>query len=179
MGWSKVSLPAKIVVIGAGSASFGENTLSALMRSPGLRGCQLALVDRSPAALDIVSRLAARLNREWDCQMQLSAHLHHAQALEGAHFVVSAIEVGPREALWRQDYEIPLRHGVHQPYAENGGPGGFIHAARNLHPVMEVVRLMEQICPQAWFINYTNPMTRICDAVRQDQQKPDVLCLNG
>ena len=167
MGWSKVSLPAKIVVIGAGSASFGENTLSALMRSPGLRGCQLALVDRSPAALDIVSRLAARLNREWDCQMQLSAHLHHAQALEGAHFVVSAIEVGPREALWRQDYEIPLRHGVHQPYAENGGPGGFIHAARNLHPVMEVVRLMEQICPQAWFINYTNPMTRICDAVNR------------
>ena len=132
MGWSKMSVPAKIVVIGAGSASFGENTLSALMRSPRLRGCQLALVDRSPAALGIVSRLAERLNREWDCQMHLSAHPHHAEALEGAHFVVSAIEVGPREALWRQDYEIPLRHGVRQPYAENGGPGGFAHAARDL-----------------------------------------------
>lgn len=162
-----MSLPVKIVVIGAGSASFGENTLSALMRSPRLRGSHLALVDRSPTALAIVSRLAARLNQAWDCQMTLSAHRHHQEALAGAHFVVSAIEVGARESLWRQDYEIPLQYGVHQPYAENGGPGGFIHAARNLVPVMEIVRAMEQLCPQAWFINYTNPMTRICDAVNR------------
>jgi len=162
-----MTLPTKIVVIGAGSASFGENTLAALMRSQRLRGSSLALVDRNPASLDIVKRLAERLNREWDCQMTITAHAQHRQALEGAKFVVSAIEVGPREQLWKSDYEIPLQFGLHQPYAENGGPGGFAHAMRNIGPVMEIVHDMEQICPEAWFINFTNPMTRICDAVNR------------
>jgi len=67
--------------------------------------------------------------------------------------------------LWRSDFEIPLKYGVRQPYAENGGPGGFAHAARNIGPVLEIARDMEQACPQAWFINFTNPMIRICDAV--------------
>jgi alpha-galactosidase len=162
-----MTLPTKIVVIGAGSASFGENTLAALMRSQRLRGSSLALVDRNPASLDIVKRLAERLNREWDCQMSITAHAQHRQALEGAEFVVSAIEVGPREELWKSDFEIPLQFGLHQPYAENGGPGGFAHALRNIGPVMEIVHDMEQLCPEAWFINFTNPMTRICDAVNR------------
>jgi len=162
-----MSLPTKIVVIGAGSASFGENTLSALMRSPKLKGSSLALVDRNPRSLDIVYRLAQRLNREWRSDIQLSAHNHHQQALDGAQFVVSAIEVGPREELWKSDFEIPLNYGVRQPYAENGGPGGFAHAARNVLPVLEIARDMEQICPQAWFINFTNPMVRICDLVNR------------
>jgi alpha-galactosidase len=162
-----MSLPTNIVVIGAGSASFGENTLAALVRSPRLRGSRLALVDHNPQSLDIVYRLARRLNEEWQAHMQISAHTHHAPALPGADFVISAIEVGPREELWRQDYEIPLRFGVRQPYAENGGPGGFAHAARNIGPLMKIVRDMEQACPQAWLINYTNPMMRICDAVNR------------
>ena len=124
-----MALPTKIVVIGAGSASFGENTLSALLRSKKLRGSTLALVDRNAKSLDIVHRLAKRLNAEWDAQFSLSAHAHHKEALEGAEFVVSAIEVGPREELWKSDFEIPLKYGLRQPYAENGGPGGFAHAA--------------------------------------------------
>ncbi len=162
-----MTLPTKIVVIGAGSAQFGENTLSALMRSQKLRGSTIALVDRNESSLDIVKRLADRLNREWDSQMIITSHLHHREALDDAHFVASAIEVGSREGLWRTDYEIPLRYGVHQPYAENGGPAGFAHAARNIGPVMEIVRDMEQACPQAWFINFTNPMVRICEAVNR------------
>ena len=162
-----MSLPTKIVVIGAGSASFGENTLSALMRSPKLRGSTLALVDRNTDSLDIVYRLAQRLNREWKSAITLGAYVHHKDALDGADFVVSAIEVGPREQLWISDFEIPLKYGVRQPYAENGGPGGFIHAARNVLPVLEIARDMEQACPQAWFINFTNPMVRICDLVNR------------
>jgi len=162
-----MSLPTKIAVIGAGSASFGENTLAALLRSERLRGSHLALVDRNPQSLDIVQRLAECLNREWDCGFTLSAHSHHREALPGAEFVVSAIEVGARENLWRQDWEIPLKYGIRQPYAENGGPGGFAHAARNLGPVMDIVHDMEAACPEAFFINYTNPMTRICDAVNR------------
>jgi alpha-galactosidase len=162
-----MTLPTKIVVIGAGSASFGENTLSALMRSRKLRGSTLALVDRNPDTLDIVKRLAERLNREWDSGVTITAHSHHREALDGAAFVVSAIEVGAREGLWKKDFEIPLKYGIRQPYAENGGPGGFAHAARNLVPVMEIVRDMEKACPQAWFINFTNPMIRICDAINR------------
>ena len=75
--------------------------------------------------------------------------------------------MGAREGLWQKDFEIPLKYGVRQPYAENGGPGGFAHAARNLGPVMEIVGDMEKICPAAWFINFTNPMIRICDAVHR------------
>jgi alpha-galactosidase len=156
-----------ITVIGAGSASFGENTLSAIMRSKKLKGSTLRLVDRNAQSLDIVHRLANRLNKEWDSQFTITAHLHHKEALEGTNFVVSAIEVGPREELWKSDFEIPIKYGVRQPYAENGGPGGFIHAARNVMPVLEIVRDMEQACPDAWLINFTNPMVRICDLVNR------------
>ena len=116
-------LPSKIVVIGAGSASFGLNTVGSLMRSARLRGSQIALVDRNARTLDLMKRLAERMNREWDAGMVITAHTHHDEALEGAGFVVSAIEVPPREVLWRQDYELTLKYGVRQPYAENGGPG--------------------------------------------------------
>ncbi len=158
-------IPTKIVVIGAGSASFGLNTLGALMGSERLRGSHLALVDKNAETLARVERLAQRLNREWEAQMTVTAHTYHAEALDGAEFVVLSIEVPPREVLWRSDFEIPLKYGVRQPYAENGGPGGFAHAARNIGPVMEIVRAMEQACPNAWLINFTNPMARICDAV--------------
>jgi alpha-galactosidase len=158
-------LPAKITIIGAGSAIFGLNTVAALMSSERLKGSHLTLVDRNTETLALIGRLADRLNREWDAEMTISTHPHHADALEGTGFVVSAIEVPPREKLWRQDYEITLKYGLRQPYAENGGPGGFAHAARNIGPVLEIVRDMEQVCPQAWFLNFTNPMIRICEAI--------------
>jgi alpha-galactosidase len=162
-----MALPTKITVIGAGSASFGENTLSAIVRSKKLRGSTLALVDRNTDTLDIVNRLANRLNREWDAQFTITSHTNHQDALSGSKFVVNAIEVGARENLWQQDFEIPIKYGVRQPYAENGGPGGFAHAARNIGPIMQIARDMEQACPDAWFINFTNPMIRICDAVNR------------
>jgi alpha-galactosidase/6-phospho-beta-glucosidase family protein len=159
--------PTRIVVIGAGSASFGENTLSAILRSKKLRGSSLALVDHNPEILEVVKKLADRLNREWDANFTITAHSHHLEALENAQFVISAIEVGARENLWRKDYEIPLKYGIRQPYAENGGPGGFFHAARNIPVVLGIARDMENSCPNAWFINFTNPMIRICDAINR------------
>lgn len=158
-------LPTKIVVIGAGSASFGLNTISALLKSKRLRGSHLALVDRNRERVHLMSRLAARLNQAWGAAMTITTHTHHRDALPGAAFVVSAIEVNPREELWQHDFEIPLKHGVRQPYAENGGPGGFAHALRNVGPVLGIAHAMEAACPDAWFINYSNPMIRICDAL--------------
>lgn len=170
-------LPTQITVIGAGSASFGENTLSAIMRSQKLKGSMLALVDRNAETLHIVKGLADRLNREWDSHFTITAHTHHQDALPGSHFVVNAIEVGARENLWKQDFEIPLKYRVRQPYAENGGPGGFAHAARNIGPILQIAHDMEQACPEAWFVNFTNPMIRICDAVnRHSKIKAVGLC---
>ena len=160
-------LPTKITVIGAGSASFGENILSAIIRSKKLKGSTLALVDRNADSLDIVHRLANRLNGEWDAEFIITAHTDHKEALPGSQFVVNAIEVGARENLWQQDFEIPIKYGVRQPYAENGGPGGFAHAARNIGPIMQIAHDMDQACPDAWFVNFTNPMVRICDAVNR------------
>ncbi|NJC98276.1 MAG: hypothetical protein C3F07_21870 [Anaerolineales bacterium] len=172
-----MTLPTKITVIGAGSASFGENTLSAIIRSKRLKGSALALVDRNAASLDIIHRLADRLNREWRSEMNITAHSHHEEALAGSQFVVNAIEVGARENLWQRDFEIPLKYGVRQPYAENGGPGGFAHAARNIGPILQIAHAMEQACPEAWFVNFTNPMIRICDAVnRHSKIKAVGLC---
>jgi alpha-galactosidase len=158
-------LPTKVVVIGAGSASFGLNTVATLMRSQTLHGSHVALVDRNAETLALMRRLADRMNREWNAQMKITAHTHHDDALEGAGFVVSAIEVPPREVLWRRDYELTLKYGVRQPYAENGGPGGFAHTIRNVLPVLEIAHAMEQACPDAWFLNFSNPMVRICDAI--------------
>lgn len=157
--------PKKITVIGAGSASFGLNTLGSLMRSDKLKGSHIALVDINPTPLGIMHRLAERLNREWDAEMVLSQHTDHREALPGTDFVVSAIEAPPREKLWRMDYDIPLKYGVRQPYAENGGPGGFAHAARNVLPVLKIAHDMEAACPEAWFVNFSNPMVRVCGAV--------------
>ena len=172
-----MTLPTKITVIGAGSASFGENTLSAIMRSQKLKGSSLALVDRNAESLDIVHRLANRLNVEWEAGFTVTAHTHHAEALPGSQFVVNAIEVGARENLWKRDFEIPLKYGVRQPYAENGGPGGFAHAARNIGPILQIAHDMEQACPEAWFVNFTNPMVRICDAVNRHSRIKSVgLC---
>lgn len=163
----KYMLPTKIVVIGAGSAIFGLNTVSALLNSKRLAGSHIALVDRNAESLGRMTKLAQRVNREWDAGMTITQHTRHEDALEDASFVVSAIEAPPRAKLWRQDFEITLKYGVRQPYAENGGPGGFAHTIRNVRPVLDIVHTMEQACPDAWFLNFSNPMVRICDLIHR------------
>lgn len=159
--------PTKIVCVGAGSYSFGLTTLVSLLRSETLKGSELVLVDRDESHLSIMHQLISWLNTAWDAQMHITAYTHHREALPGAQFVINAIEVGPREELWESDYRIPLKYGVRQPYAENSGPGGFAHAARNIIPVLSIAREMETLCPDAWLINFTNPMQRICAAVHR------------
>lgn len=152
----------RIVVIGAGSASFGLSTLATIMRSQALRGSTLGLVDIDRQGLETISALGVRINHEWGAQMTIESSTERADLLSGADFVILSIEAGPREALWRQDWEIPLRYGLRQPYAENGGPGGFAHAARNIPVLLGVAQDMERLCPDAWLINFTNPVPRLC-----------------
>jgi alpha-galactosidase len=155
----------KIVIIGAGSASFGLSSLATLLREPSLRGSTLALSDKNASGLRLVRGLAERMNREWKAGLTIESDTDRRALLDGADFVACAIEVGPREELWRQDWEITLRHGLRQPYAENGGPGGFAHAARNIPHILDIARDMEQRCPKALFVNLSNPLPRLCRAV--------------
>ncbi|HQL93654.1 MAG TPA: hypothetical protein PL005_03180 [Candidatus Hydrogenedentes bacterium] len=155
----------KIVVIGAGSASFGLSVLGSLLREPGLRGSTLGLVDLNAEGLKQVAALAERLNREWDAGFTVQSSTDRRDLLPDADFVVLSIAVD-REKCWQSDYDIALKHGILH-YAENGGPGGFIHAARNIAVVMDIFRDMERLCPDAWLVNFTNPMARICTAVHR------------
>ena len=151
----------KIVVIGAGSAIFGTGALATLIRSPRLKGATLALCDINSETLATMQQLAERMNREWSASMTIHASNDRRQLLKAADFVIVCIQVGPREVVWRQDWEIPLRHGIRQPYAENSGPGGFAHTCRNAPEMLAIARDMEELCPQAWMLNFTNPLSRL------------------
>ncbi|MGQ9599067.1 MAG: family 4 glycosyl hydrolase [Anaerolineae bacterium] len=156
---------AKVVIIGAGSAIFGLETLATLMRSPKLQGGTLALVDLNAEGLALIEALAHRLSREWQADLTIESSTQRERVLEGADFVIVSIEVGPREELWRRDWEIPLQFGVRQPYGENGGPGGLAHTLRQVPEMLAIVRDMERLCPGAWLINFSNPLPRLCLAV--------------
>ncbi len=157
--------PTRTVVIGAGSAAFGLSTLATLIRERQMDGSTLCLVDLNEQGLEKVHRLAERMVREWGRQVYIESTTDRRRALPGADFVVVAIETGPREGLWLKDYELTLPHGLRQPYAENGGPGGFAHTLRNIPPIMDIATDMETLCPHAWLVNLSNPLPRLCRAV--------------
>ena len=157
--------PPTIVLIGAGSAIFGLTSLATIVRSERLRGAQLRLVDINEAGLTTMAQLAERMNEAWGAGMHIQATTQRRQALSNADFVVVSVQVGPREEVWEKDWRIPLRHGIRQPYAENSGPGAFAHTARNLPLMIGIARDMEEICPQAWYLNFTNPVIRLTWAV--------------
>ena len=155
----------KVVILGAGSAIFGLGTLATLVAHPRLRGGTLALVDVNAEGLALIDKLARRLNREWDAGLTIESATDRRDVLPGAGFVVVSIEVGPREGLWQRDWEIPLQFGVRQPYGENGGPGGLAHTLRQVPALLAIARDMEHLCPEAWLVNFANPLPRLCLAV--------------
>jgi alpha-galactosidase len=151
----------KIVILGAGSAIFGLGAMATLIRAPRLRGAHLALVDIDTQALETMAALADKMNTAWDAQMTITSTSNRAEALPGADFVVVSVQVGQRETVWEMDWQIPLRHGVRQPYAENGGPGSIAHTFRNLPLILDIARDMERLCPDAWYLNLVNPLIRL------------------
>lgn len=155
----------KMVVIGAGSTSFGPDTVATLLRSEVLRGSILHLVDLNEESLSLVTRVAERINGEWGAEMTIRAGTNRRELLAGADFVIVSIELPPREVLWRMDWEIPLKHGLRQPYAENGGPGGMMHTFRQVPPLLAIARDMEELCPDALLINFSNPLPRLCRTI--------------
>ncbi len=159
--------PPKVVLIGAGSAVFGLKTLASVIRSERLRGLEFWLVDIDEEALDLMTNLAQKMNKAWGANMTINGTTNRREALPNADFVVVSVQVGPREVMWEKDWRIPLKHGVRQPYAENSGPGGFAHTARNLPLIIDIARDMEELCPEAWYLNYTNPLIRLTWALHR------------
>ena len=158
----------KIVVIGAGSASFGLSNLGAIMRTEALHGSELALCDLNEEGLALILKLAERINIEWGCNMKLSSGVRCEELLPGADFVIVSVAID-REKCWAMDHELGKKHGIIH-YAENGGPGAFFHAARNLALLMPVFRDIERLAPGAQVLNFTNPLSRICTAAAHHTQ---------
>jgi len=158
--------PPKIVIVGAGSRIFAARTVADLYLSSDLQGAELVLVDISEEALERTWAFVQRLQEHMPDQLQLSRTTDQREALAGADFVVTSIAVN-RMDLWRQDYLEPLRLGFHHCYGENGGPGAVFHTLRNLTPMVTIARDMEELCPDAWILNFTNPENRVCLALNR------------
>ncbi len=156
----------KIVAIGIGSFSFGVELLRDVFQTEALRGCRLDLVDLDAVALRRMTGLAQQLNDASGWQVDIRPTTEREDALPGAGFVVTSIEIN-RDALWKLDHQICLRHGVGSVLSENGGPGGLSHALRTVPPMVAVARDVERLCPNALLLNYTNPEGRICLAIRR------------
>jgi alpha-galactosidase len=152
----------KIVVIGAGSAEFGANMLCDLFGArEELRSSTITLVDINPEALEVMAQVAGRLNDMTGRPFVIQSTTDRRQALPGARFVIIAVAV-QRNERWRLDFQIPLKRGVKQVLGENGGPGGIFHAMRNIPIVLDICRDVEELCPGALVLNFTNPEGRIC-----------------
>ena len=155
----------KIVLVGAGSREFGPASIRDLLLSDALSesGLDIVLMDLDAAELPRMRGYAESVAERLGRTAQLSVTTRLADALPGADAVVMAIELD-RYFYWAQDFHIPRTFGFPQIYGENGGPGGLFHALRNMGPCVEVARAMEEHCPDAWLLNYTNPLTKLCEA---------------
>lgn len=171
--------PLKIVLVGAGSHSFGLMTLKDLMDTPQLHGSEVVLVDIAADKLERMQVVASRLNEMWKANFKIWGTTDRCEALPGADVVVTAVERKHYE-LWQQDIAIPEKHGCRRLYGENGGPGGFFHTMRQVPLLLEIVRDMERLCPDAWLLNMSNPESRLCLAVSRFTKIKNVgVCLGA
>ena len=141
----------KIVVIGAGSASFGLSTLSDFFQSPLMRNAELVLCDIIEEKLNLMSELAKRLKETANFECQITSTTDYKTALDDADFVITSVEKRRMES-WKKDWEIPQRFGVKQVLGENGGPGGMFHAFRTIPILLDIAKSMEEKCDRIIYL---------------------------
>lgn len=153
----------KVVLIGAGSASFGRGTIADLMASEELREFDLTveLVDIDNAALNRMHKLAQLLKEHYRSKAKIEATTDRKEALPGANYVIVSVARN-RWQLWEKDFYIPAVYGFRHVNGENGGPGSAFHTLRSLHLMIPIAEDMEKLCPDALLINFTNPESRVC-----------------
>lgn len=155
---------AKIAFIGAGSLEFSQRLMIDILSFPELQDTTFALMDIDAKRLDYTRRVGERILREGDYPATITATTDRREALEGADYVITMILVGDIEVI-RHDIEIPLKYGVDQCIGDTLGPGGVFRALRTIPAMLDICRDMEELCPDAWLLNYTNPMAMLCWAM--------------
>ena len=155
----------KITFMGAGSTVFAKSILGDSLLTPALCESEIALYDIDAQRLDDSRRMLENLNQNInEGRATISAHLGPAarrDALRGADWVVNAIQVGGYEPSTVIDFEIPKKYGLRQTIADTLGIGGIFRALRTIPVMLDFGRDMEAVCPDAWMLNYTNPMCMI------------------
>ncbi len=153
----------KVAIVGAGG-HFTTGLLLGLSEQPGLRGAEVVLYDPNPAPLATLQRWGERLIEQRHSSFAITTAGVLQEALAGADFVFTTIRGGGGKAA-RADLEVPARHGIEQAVGDTVGPGGFAYALRQIPIHAEIAQTMHVACPDAWLLNFSNPMTAICRAV--------------
>ena len=160
----------KITFMGAGSTVFAKNVLGDSMMTPALEDSVIALYDIDAVRLEDSKRMLDTINRNNGSKATIETYLgveNRKAALRGANYVVDAIQVGGYEPCTVTDFEIPKKYGLRQTIADTLGIGGIFRALRTIPVLFDFARDMEEVCPDAWFLNYTNPMAMLSGAMQR------------
>jgi len=154
----------KIAVIGGGSFTWSFGFVRQFVDSQYLAGATLVLMDINPEALALVNKAATIYNNSHSRPIKIETTTDTDAALDGADFVLVSISTGGIEAM-RHDIEIPEKYGIWHTVGDTVGPGGWSRAARNIPVFNDLAAKMKELCPDAWMLNVTNPLsvlTRLC-----------------
>jgi len=157
----------KIVFLGTGSTVFAKNVLGDCLNVPCLRDSEIALVDIDADRLHVSEVMLENINRTLGASARISSHLADdaETALQGADYVVNAIQVGGYEPSTVIDFEIPKKYGLRQTIGDTLGIGGIFRALRTVPVMLDYCRLIERVAPGAWLLNYANPMAMLTGAI--------------
>ena len=158
----------KVTFMGAGSTVFARNVLGDCMCTPALRGLDIALYDIDAVRLDESQKMLDAINRNVQGNATIRSYLgveNRREALRGADFVVNAIQVGLYEPCTVIDFEVPKKFGLRQTIGDTLGIGGIFRALRTIPVMLDFAEDMKAVCPNAWFLNYTNPMAMLTGAM--------------
>ena len=146
-----------IVIVGAGSVEFTRELLGDILSFPELGSVRIVLHDIDVERLETAEAIARATAHAAGAQPEVVASTDRRHALDGADYVINVIQVGMHEATVR-DFEIPAKYGLTQTIADTIGVGGIFRGLRTFPVLADIARDMEQVCPDAWLLNYTNPM---------------------
>lgn len=150
----------KITFVGAGSTVFAKNVLGDIMLTESLQDSHIALFDIDEKRLRESEILLNNINKNCNQgRATITAHLDRKEALKNAKYVVNAIQVGGYEPCTVTDFEIPKKYGLRQTIGDTLGIGGIFRGLRTIPVMLDIAKDMEEVCPDAWFLNYTNPMS--------------------
>jgi len=144
-------------MIGAGSVVFAKRLMTDLLSWPSLQHAEIALMDIHQGRLDMIHALGTRLVQQEQLPATVTKTTDRRKALDGADYVICSIQVGGLE-MYEHDVEIPRRYGIDQTVGDTLGPGGVFRGLRTVPILVSIGRDMEELCPHALFINYSNPM---------------------